>query len=257
LRTIIIIFENQTKTIMRKLIILLLICFSVPGKAQFIQQPDNTIRVQGIFITRETPEQVDFSFTIKYESPELKSCSDSLLIITQEISDILVQNGIEREVIRTSGISVNQNYVYSQGMRIKKGFIGTSRIEIQSILSQELTENVFRSISEFNHDVEYSVRFSFSEQQKDRLRKTSLEKAIDDAREKADIIARSNNLKLSGINRINYDEGGGFSPVHSGFDIVQDEMMDFMGVERAMMPELNLNPKEISIMKSIVIEWKY
>jgi uncharacterized protein len=240
---------------MKNLTVLFLMFLPVIGKAQFIQQSYNTIRVQGTFITKETPEQIDFSLTIRYASPDFKSCSDSLLAITQEITDILENNGFEREIIRISGISVNENYVYTHGERTKQGFIGSSKIDIQSVLTRELTEKIFRSIGEFKSDIEYSVRFSLSEEQKERLRKTSLEKAIQDAREKAEIIASGNNLELLRINKINFDENAGFGPMHSGYDIVDEETIMYMSIERPSLSELNLNPKEISIVKSIVIEW--
>lgn len=241
---------------MRHLTAFLLIFLPIIGNAQFYQQSDNSISVQGIFITKETPEQIDFRLTIRYISPDFKSCSDSLLAITQEISNILEKNGIEREIIRVSQISVNENIVYIQGERTKQGFIGSSRIEIQSILTPTLTENIFRSIGEFQHDIEYSVSFSLSEQQKERLRRVSLEKAILDAREKAEIIAISNNLTLSRINRINFDENAGFGPMHSEYDIVEEEMLLHIEMPgRPSLSELNLNPKEVSIVKRIIIEW--
>jgi uncharacterized protein len=241
---------------MKHLTAFLLICLPIFGKAQFYQQSDNTISVQGIFITKETPEQIDFHLTIRYASPNFKSCSDSLLTITQEISNILEKNGIEREIIRVSGISVNENYEYIHGERTKQGFIGSSRIEIQSILSPAFTERIFLSISQFQYDVEYSVNFSLSEKQKERLRRTSLEKAIQDAREKAEIIAISNNLRLLRINKINFDENAGFGLMHSEYDIVKEEMnIPITRQGRPSLSELNLNPKEISIVKRIVIEW--
>jgi uncharacterized protein len=241
---------------MKHLTVFLLLCLPIIGKGQFYQQSDNTISVQGVFITMETPEQIDFHLTIKYESPNFKSGSDSLLTITQEISNILEKNGIEKEIIRVSGISVNENYVYDYGERTKQGFIGSSRIEIQSILTQALTEKIFKSVGEFQYDVEYSVSFSLSEQQKEKLRKTTLEKAIQDAREKADIIAQSNNLRLVRINKVNFDDNMEFRPSHSEYDIVQEDfILTRTSPERPFLSELNLNPKEISIMKSIVIEW--
>jgi len=62
-------------------------------------QSDTTITVQGIFITTETPEQIEFHLTLRYASADFKSCSDSLLIITREITNILENNGIKRDII--------------------------------------------------------------------------------------------------------------------------------------------------------------
>jgi uncharacterized protein len=238
---------------MKLLTAFLLILLPIIGKAQY-QQSDNTISVQGIFITKETPEQIDFYLTIRYVSPDFKSCSDSLLTITQAISNLLEKNGIKREMIRVSQISVNENYVYIQGERTKQGFIGSSRIEIQSILTQALTEKIFKSVVDFQYDVEYSVSFSLSEQQKEKLRKTSLEKAIQDAKEKAEIIASTNNLRLLRINKINFDDNTRF-PMHSEYDIVKEVLLTRLDYERPSISELNLNPKEIAIVKSVVIEW--
>jgi len=123
-------------------------------------------------------------------------------------------------------------------------------------LNQKLTEAIFKSTGEFHYDVEYSVNFSLSEQQKERLRKITLEKAIQDAREKADLIASSNNLRLVRINKVNFDDNMGFRPSHSEYDIVEEDFILAITLpERPSVSELNLNPKEISIVKSIIMEW--
>ncbi|MBN2348035.1 MAG: SIMPL domain-containing protein [Bacteroidales bacterium] len=241
---------------MKQLLILLLLIISpIWVNGQFQQQSDNSLRVEGIFITKEKPEKIDFKFTVSYKSLTFETCSDSLMIITKEISDILIKNGVEKELIRVSGISVNENYVYDAMTRIKNGYVGSAGIEIQDNFSQSFTEKMFKSMGSFKYEIEYNVKFSLSEMQKEKLRKNSLEKAIADAKEKAEIIAKQNNLQLIKINRITFEENIGYGLKSNEYDLVkEEEIMPILGQD-VFNSELELNPKEISIVKTVLIEW--
>jgi uncharacterized protein YggE len=238
-----------------KLILLLIILFPFLAIGQFQQQSENSLRVEGIFITKEKPEMIDFSIFIKNKSLDFKKCSDSLLIIIKDISDVLIKNGLIKEKIKISEISVDENYEYESSRRIKNGFIGSAIIEINDIFSSSFTELIFKSINAFNNEIEYSVKFSLSEIQKEKLRKLSLEKALEDANHKAEVIARIKNIDLVRINRITLDESSGFGFRGDQYDLVMDEEVFPMTSEDFFYRELNLNPKEISIVKSVLIEW--
>jgi hypothetical protein len=238
-----------------KLILLLIILFPFLAIGQLQQQSENSLRVEGIFITKEKPEMIDFSIFIKNKSLDYRKCSDSLLLIIKDISDVLIKNGLNKEKIKISEITVNENYVYESNSRIKKGFIGSAIIEIQDIFCTNFTELIFKSINSFKYEIGYGVKFSLSKNQKEKLRKLSLEKALEDANQKAEVIAKIKNIDLVRINRITLDETSGFGYRGDQYDLVMDEEMIPMTREDYFYRDLNLNPKEISIVKSVLIEW--
>ena len=240
----------------RKLTFILLIIFPFWVNGQFQQQSDNSLRVEGVFITKEKPEKVNFVISVKNQSFDFKNCSDSLLIIITDISGILIENGIDKAIIRVSEIAVNENYEYESNIRTRQGFIGSARIEIQDNFSKNFTEKIFKSINLFKYEIGYNVKFSLSEEQKEKLRKISLEKAMDDAKQKAEIIAIQNDLELIKINRITLDEISGFGYRQDQYDLVKEEEIIPITRHDGFYSELELNPKEISIVKTVFIEWK-
>ena len=222
--------------------------------AQLSVQPDNTLRVKGTYVTKEIPEQIDFSIYIRYSSPDFKTCSDSLLILARDLTEVLVKNGIERSLIKILNLTVNEKYVFSGGNRVREGFTGSATIEIQSIFTHGFAEAVFAALGAVNYDLSYNVRFSLSEEQKDKLGMTAIQKAMDDAVRKAETIAGISNLKLVKMNRISLDD----DPPSSGYiyaadDLARHEMLAV--TEAPAFSGLELNPKEISISRNIIMEW--
>jgi len=238
-----------------KLFLILTIILPSLANGQFQKQSENSLRVEGVFITKEKPEMIDFSIFIKNQSFDFKKCSDSLLIIIKNISDVLIENGLSKEKIRISEITVNENYEYESNLKTKNGFVGSARIEIQESFSTKFTELIFKSINSFNYEIGYSVTFSLSENQKEKLRKLSLEKAVEDANQKAEVIAKIGQIQLVRINRITLDETSGFGYRGDKYDLVMEEEMMPITRQEGFFRELNLNPEEISIVKSVLIEW--
>jgi uncharacterized protein len=233
------------------LIIISIALLPFAGLAQSTQS-NNSLRVEGIFTAKEKPERIDFSISIRNSCLEFRQCSDSLLVMLREMTDILVNNGISKQVIRIADMSVTENFEYDAGGRRRVGFIGTARLEIQDTLSPAFNERIFRSIGQFRYDISYHARFSLSEQQRERLRQLSLEQAIEDARQKAEIIAQKAGVQLIRINRITVSESEpGIMP---RFDMAMEKEFASSRPEN-FYQDIEFNPVEISISRNVVIEW--
>lgn len=225
----------------------------VRTNGQLPEPAEPTLKVVGVFTTREKPAIIEMNITVNFQNLSYRMTSDSLVIIAQEVRDHFVKNGVDRESISISEILVQENYVYDSGARTKYGYSGTARIWIRDDFSREFAGMIFRTVGSLNHEVEYNVRFSLSEDQKEKLRRASLEKAIQDAFDKAGIIAEASNLELVRIHRISFDGEGMAIPFMDDANLAFEESLS----ARRELPEspLDLNPKEISISRSITIEW--
>lgn len=230
---------------------LFIVPFYVNG--QFQEQSDNSLRVAGVYITKEIPEMVELNLKVSYTNMDYSTCSDSLLIITGKVSDRFIENGITKEKIRIAGIALNENYTYESGTRVKNGFVGNTKIEIRDSYSQNFVESIFKSIGSLEFTIDYNVSFSLSEPQKEKLRRLSLEKAIIDAKEKAELIAEQNNLKLVKINRVDFQDNAGFWD--NEYDLAFEEELIPITRREDIYSNIELNPKEISIVKTVQIEW--
>lgn len=104
----------------------------------------------------------------------------------------------------------------------------------------------------------YTVGFRLSEAQKSQLRQQAINLAIEDAKEKASLIANSSDIKLLNINSITYLDDD--MTYLRDRDIVKEvvrpsqEVVMIRGTETDA-TNIDFNPKEIGIIKSVRIEW--
>ncbi len=241
---------------MNKLLILAIFIF-IPfiENAQGQIQSDNSIMVEGLSITKEQPELIELSLDVNCKSHSFSSCSDSLMIIINSITKTLVKNGINKDLIHKSGISVTEDYKYISGKNVKVGFYGKSRIEISDLFSDEFKNAIFKSISDFQYEVKFNIQFSLSEVQKEKLRKNSLEEAINDAFEKAQIIAKQSQLELGNINKITVVDQNNRGYKGVSYDLVKENVSPGMRSEQYNSTEFN--PEPMAIIKRVVIEWQF
>lgn len=229
--------------------------FSFSLNGQFLGQSDNSLRVTGVSIAKEIPDIIELKLSIGYGSLNYTTCSDSLLIISGNVSDVFVQNGIKKEDLRVSKIAINENHVYEGGTRTKQGYIGNIIITLHDQYSQNLVKSIFEAIGSLNDPVEFNVSFSLSEEQKEKLRRLTLEKAIVDANEKAQIIAKQSNTELVKINKIDFQNNTGYGLNDYDDELAFEEELLAITRRAEVYSGLEFDPKEISIARSVVIEW--
>lgn len=244
---------------MRKLIASVLLTLPLFVNAQIIEQSDNSLRVEGKFITKEKPELLNLFIEITMKNKDYRVCSDSLFLIMQESKNVFIANGIDKNTIKTIEMGINEDEQYHDGERIKVGYVGNIRLEIEDKFDQSFSEKLLISIRSLTNKVSYGIKFKLSESQKETLRKTSIEKAIQDAKQKAELIAKNSNVTLLRINKISYDsQNGQISRFNFESEIVEEmrlpqvlnmESLDNVG-------SFDMNPKEISIYQAVVVEWK-
>lgn len=244
---------------MKTILIFLFLVLPLASHAQFDQNSDHTIKVTGKYVIKETPELIAVTITIHHQSGDFKNCSDSLLFLIQDLNDTFQMNGIDPSLIKLKDISINENYEYKNGENIKMGYIGIGRIEIEEKISLEFYRNLLHSITSFDNNISYTIKFKLSENQKDSLRSIAIEKAIDDANRKAKIIADKYNLKLVRIKNISFEYQDLWnSSQEIDNDLITEEWTDLqvMPVASREYSNPNFNPKEISLIKIVDIEWK-
>lgn len=248
---------------MKNLIITLatLFLFSSPTKAQFgfIQTKDHTLLVKGTAILKQMPEIISASISIKTVSKDYSDCQDKLLTKIERVKSTFIKQNIDAELIKIEEFTINEKVDYVEGRMVHNGFNGNISIIIESTYSPEFTKKLFTALQNDTSALNYQIGFKLSEEQKSKLRKQAISLAVDDAKEKATLIAKSSNVKLIKINSISYldDE----LPWSNDRDIIKESIESSPSVFAAMVvsdsstPSVDFNPKEIGIIKTVNIEW--
>lgn len=240
-------------------ILMALSLFSISLNAQFLTNPtkDNTLVVEGVAILKEIPKDIFVLITVKSKSEDYSECQDMLLKRMEIVKSSILKQNISKDLLKMTEISINENKEYIDGRQEKIGFFGTITLTIETLFSPEFANKLLTALK--IELVEYNIKFKLSEDQKTKLRHDAIVLAVEDAKEKAILLANSSNIKLDKINSISYlDDGYVFNQDR---DIVREEILPaqevFMMVEGpGNSTSIDFNPKEIGIYKSVQIEWK-
>jgi uncharacterized protein len=218
------------------------------------QLSGNLLKVQGQSVISETPEDMTINITVKSKDSVYEKCSDKLIARYNKLIYELVQAGIEKDIIQTGNIDINEIFNWEDRTRKFEGYNGTISIYISSKYDQKRLNSIIKSLKSNDLNLSYNVLFQLSTEQKDKLLQKSIENAIKDATNKAEIISHSMGLKLTGIKEIN------FGYVSPEIDNLTQESLAFC-VEGEVLGEsttsdLMLNPQKMEVVKSIGIIWE-
>jgi len=241
---------------MKKFLILLIAIFPLISFGQGSNKIENSIlRVQGEFIIKQKPENIIVNINLTQNEVEYKICLDNALDSLKKLKKVFVKNGINDSLIRTKDISIRENFDWNNRERIKLGYRALISIEIETKYTPEFADKLIKALKD-NANTSYTIRFNLSEYQKDNLRILALKESIKDATEKAKIMAETANIELGNIYRIIYETPQNYSRNFVDDDIVTERRYEgFSDIGNAE-KEIDFNPKEIMIKKSVIIEWE-
>ena len=221
----------------------------------FAQLKDNVLKIKGSAILYQIPELMYVNIPIRVSDSLYENCSYKLAKIHKDLKHRLIKNGIKKTNIKTDDLSVGEKTKWTREGRIPDGFQGSVSMKIEMKYSQEKLSVVINTLKDEVFNFGYNVDFGLSEEQKAKTLEKSIELAIDDAKVKAQIIAKKMNIKLLEIKEVNLGYSGG------GFDILTPEDNVIFCLEEEEEDseekiEINISPKKIRVNKTINVIWK-
>lgn len=212
------------------------------------QNNQASLQVAGKAIVKEVPREIVFRIPLKIVDSSYISCNDRMVYTLNELQKDLKKKGIAEESIQTGNYSITENMVFEGGKRVQQGFQGSVHVLLSASYSPQLIQKVLESVSSFK--LNYTINFSMSEEQKQRLTEIAMVSAVEDAKQKAMILAKAANVQLGSILKISY-----------GIDQYRTEPMLSERImssqaDEMVQNELNLSPSMTSLFKSILIVWE-
>lgn len=212
------------------------------------QNNQASLQVAGKAIVKEVPREIVFRIPLKIVDSSYISCNDRMVYTLNELQKDLKKKGIAEESIQTGNYSITENMVFEGGKRVQQGFQGSVHVLLSANYSPQLIQKVLESVSSFK--LNYTINFSMSEEQKQRLTEIAMVSAVEDAKQKAMILAKAANVQLGSILKISY-----------GIDQYRTEPMLSERImssqaDEMVQNELNLSPSMTSLFKSILIVWE-
>lgn len=182
---------------------------------------NHTISVTGEGMVEVTPDIAYLNFGIFFEDPDPAKAMDGLSTKANAIVDVLVHQGIAKEKIKTSNLSLSPIYSYNpqtgkqtlEGYRASESFIVETKIaDAGKILSAVVKAGV--------NDI---GGISFDASNKEDLKLQAIENAMKNARAKADASLKSTNYKVTGIKSIAIESISYPQPIFKSFAGAQAE----------------------------------
>uniref|UniRef100_A0A7C4TXG1 DUF541 domain-containing protein n=1 Tax=Caldisericum exile TaxID=693075 RepID=A0A7C4TXG1_9BACT len=182
---------------------------------------NHTISVTGEGMVEVTPDIAYLNFGVFFEDPDPAKAMDGLSTKANAIVDVLVHQGIAKEKIKTSNLSLSPIYSYNpqtgkqtlEGYRASESFIVETKIpDAGKILSAVVKAGV--------NDI---GGISFDASNKEDLKLQAIENAMKNARAKADASLKSTNYKVTGIKSIAIESISYPQPIFKSFAGAQAE----------------------------------
>jgi len=218
---------------------------------------ENILIVNGTAILKQTPEMLIASISVNVKADKYIDCQDKLVKAIAQVTSLLNKSGIEKEYLRTNDLYVSEQREYLPNNVVKLHFEGNSSISVEHLYSIDFAKKLLAALQNEAVSLHYSLSFNLSEKQKEMLRKKAIETAIADAKTKAEAIASASGVRLLKINSITFNDNEMGRSYES--DLVQENRMYAGDIAMSKAgnpsPEIDFNPKELGIRKSIVVEW--
>ncbi|MCC5850929.1 MAG: SIMPL domain-containing protein [Verrucomicrobia bacterium] len=167
-----------------------------------------TLKVQGKGRVTAEPEIVILKFDLAAKSNRYEEALRSLSAKTDGLLLGLKSAGLQREQLKTSDFVVRTTSKYHDGKSHFTGFKAEHEFIIELPFSKQKLQEVLRHLAVEKIGAE--IGMSFTVRDKEALRKKAMARAVELARENAEVLASAANVKLGSLVQMEY----GWSEIH-------------------------------------------
>lgn len=221
--------------------------------------PQNVVSVSGKGEVIAVPDVALFTFGVTQEG---KDVSDAQTKATEKINaalKYLKDNGVAEKDIKTVNYSINPVYDYTQGVcntfRCSPGTQTLRGYEINQMIEVKVrkTEDAGKLLSGIGAQGVTNVSgLSFTVDNEDGIKAQAREAAINDAKAKAEVLAKQLGVKIVRI--VNFSESGDYPIYYAKTSVANGRGVAMDMAEQAPSPELPAGEHKVISNVSIVYE---
>jgi uncharacterized protein YggE len=184
----------------KSILILPLLFLSLAMMAQQIP----LIEVEGKSEIRIMPDEAHIQLSLVEKAMKVSDATNALNKKTKSIEDALKKTGIKNYDFFVDNYYVYVNRIYTKGTSKDSGYVASQNVRVVV----KNPENDLVKITETLHqtaDMGFNVQLTVSDKLRKESEKQLLELAIQDAKYKAEIIAKSLGIDKIKVHRVNYN----------------------------------------------------
>jgi uncharacterized protein YggE len=172
--------------------------------------------------------------------------NDKYSKLVQEFGKI----NIDKSLVQTSNFSINESFVFDNNEQKFDGYVGSINLYIEKVFNTNVLNSIINLLNSGDFKLSYTVSFDLSPQQRDKLSKMTIENAIADAENKANLIVKQLGLRLGEIKEINFNyPSASISPTLS-----ESVILSRVSADKAS--GIQLTPQLQQIRETIDIIWQ-
>lgn len=239
---------------MKRIILsLAVIIFSLGSFAQ--NNEGGVITVEGKSTVKLVPEEISFTVNLSVKDSNYARCADMAVEKLAKIKSLFVENGIDEELIKASRYSIREVQRHDPQLRkmVFDGYEANIPLTLRTQRDYEKNDLIFSLIKD-NVESSFSLNFALSQEQRDAVKEKLIDLAVHDAREKAEIIAKSAGVKLGAIKLIQYGDQRTIARMNDRELLAGGSIAMKMQAESSITEVLS--PSEIIMATNIIISWK-
>jgi uncharacterized protein len=212
-------------------------------------QTGQELEVRGFGQIKTQPDLGVLNIELKTIQKEFGVAVSVLSSDYDKIVKHLEKEGFKKEEIKTNNYGVQGNRIFKRGTFYDSGFVAQQGITIEFENTKANLARLTDSFSKSPVKVKFSFSFAISDSKREVLRNELIKRAIDDAKQKAKLIAETSGQQLGKIKRIKY----GTSLTSNYESTYEHALMIEVPDEEEIREHVGFDIKEISFKDYVII----
>lgn len=215
---------------------------TTPTTPQSGNQNQGMLEVQGTGRMRVQPDQTMVVVNVASANTE---AGRAVQVVTDRVEQLLrkLQDaGFKKEEIKTSQFYLNENNEWRDGRMFRNGYTASQTMEIKFGLDAKRMTRLTTVFADTQEGVTFQFSFGMTDKLKQQVKEELIRESIQDAREKASVIARSANIRLGSIRKIDY----GTQPAGPYGSMMEMRASGAMMDKQAQFPQTEIQDLELT-----------
>lgn len=177
------------------------------------QNAEHTISMSGYAEQKVVPDTASISIGVVTQATTANGSSSENAAIMNAVVNELKAIGLEDKEMQTSYVSVSPEYNYTGGRTIT-GYSASNNVQITTTKLDKINEIIDKSAAAGANQIG-SLSFSVSSAMQKQLRDELISEAVNDSRSKADMLASTLNVKITGVKTSSVNDNSGVSAIYN------------------------------------------
>jgi len=214
-------------------------------------RPGTTISTNGVSQVKAVPDLVSIYLNIETNGSDAAQAKNDNAEIVDKVTTGLLKLGINRDEITTESFNIYQDYDWSSGKQVLKGYKATYIMKVQLPSTKMNQAGSVIDVGVDNGALVNYINFELSLAKQNEYKAQALKQATEDARIKAESIASGLGKKVGGVVSIQ-DSGFYYNP----WPIYRNDVMAMDSSEAKAAISTNINPGQQDINAQVSVVFK-